>query len=145
MDFKIEHHHFFHPDSGEFQKEVRTALHVLQTQLAQALERLKDIQMTQQELSDVLNNIDTTTNHTAANVQIIADVDQKISEEIDAFLAAVPVGTVITEAQVTQLKGIAGRAQQTSDAGDAQVAVLKAIAAKGEPVVPTPAPTPVIQ
>lgn len=100
--------------------------------------------MTQSELTDLLNKIDTTTNKTAANVQTIADVDQKISDEIDAFLAAVPVGTVLTDAMAAQLQALADRAQATSDASDAQVAVLQAIAAKGAPVVPPPPPPPAI-
>lgn len=105
---------------------------------------IQEIKMTEQEVTALLGRIDTTTNKTAANVQIIADVDQKISDEIDAFLAATPAGTVLTDAAVAQLQAIADRAQATSDASDAQVAVLQSIAAKGTPVVPPPAPTPVV-
>mgnify|MGYP001182184498 CR=1 FL=1 len=96
--------------------------------------------MTDVELKALLDKIDTTTNKTAANVQTIADVDQQISNEIDAFLAAVPAGTVLTDANVAQLQALADRAQATSDASDAQVAVLQAIAAKGAPTVPPPPP-----
>lgn len=103
---------------------------------------VKEIRVTQQEMDIVLGKIDTTTNHTAQNVQTIADIDQRISDEMDAFIAANPAGTVLTDAQVAQLQGFADRTQATSDASDAQVAVLLAIAAKGAPVVPTPAPPP---
>lgn len=113
--------------------------------LLQHIDRKVDkIIMTQQELTDLLNKIDTTTNHTASNVQAIADVDQKISNEIDAFIAANPIGTVISDTQVAQLQSLADRAQTTSDASDAQVAVLQAIAAKGAPVVPPPPPPPAV-
>ncbi len=109
-------------------------------QLTTANAALRTIIMTQQEVTDLLNKIDNTTNHTAANIQTIADTDQKISDEIDAFLASAPAGTTLTDAQVTQLQDIADRAQKTRDAADAQVAVLKAIAAKGAPTVPPPPP-----
>ncbi len=92
----------------------------------------------------LLTQIDLTTNKLAANIQTIADVDQKISDEIDAFIAASPAGTVLSDAQVAQLQGLATRAKATSDASDAQVAVLQAIAAKGAPTVPTPPSPPVI-
>lgn len=109
------------------------------------LERKVDkIVLTQAELDTLLKKIDDTTNHTATNIQTIANVDQTISDEIDTFLANVPVGTVITQAQVDQLTAIADRSQAASDAGDAQVLVLQAIAAKGAPTVPPPAPPVVI-
>jgi hypothetical protein len=114
------------------------------TALSEIQHTLKEIKMTQQEVTDLLNKIDGVTNKTAANVQTIADVDQKISDEIDAFLAAVPAGTVLTDANVAQLQAIADRAQATSDASDAQVAVLQAIAAKGAPAVPPPPPPVVV-
>ena len=98
--------------------------------------------MTQQEITDLLNGIDKTTNAIAANVQTIATVDKTISDEIDAFLAATPVGTVLTDAQAAQLKGFADKLQVTSDASTAQVSVLQAIAAKGQPNVPPPPPPP---
>ena len=103
---------------------------------------LGEIKVTQQEMDALLGKIDTTTNKLAANIQTIADTDQKISDEIDAFLAAVPAGTTLTDAQVAQLQANADKAQATSDASDAQVAVLQAIAAKGAPVVPPPPPPP---
>jgi ABC-type transporter Mla subunit MlaD len=95
------------------------------------------------DIDQVLQKIDAATTKTAANLQIIADTDQKISDEIDAFLAAAPAGTVLTDAQATQLQSLADRLQANSDATDAQVPVLQAIAAKGagNPVpVPPPAP-----
>ena len=106
-------------------------------------QKVDKIMATQAEIEAALAKVDAATNKLASNVQLIADTDQKISDEIDAFLKAAPVGTVITDAQAAQLQAIADRAQATSDASDAQVAVLQAIAAKGagNPVpVPVPAP-----
>ena len=117
--------------------------HVL-TALANIQQSLKELKMTDAEIAALLGRVDQTTNKLAANVQTIADVDQKISDEIDAFLKAVPAGTVLTDAQVAQLSGFADRLQATSDASDAQVTVLQAIAAKGQPQVPPPPPPPQI-
>lgn len=92
-----------------------------------------------QEVIALLMKIDGATNKLATNVQIIADTDQTISDEIDAFLAGTRPGTVFTDAQAAQLQGLADRLQSSSDAADAQVVVLKAIAAKGA-VNPVPLP-----
>jgi hypothetical protein len=114
------------------------------TQLANVRQDIKEfrdaMKLTDQELTDLLTGIDTTTNHTADNVQKIADVTQTIKTEVDAFVAAAPAGTVLSDAQVVQLKGIATKLQAASDAGDAQVTTLQAIAAEGQPVVPAPPP-----
>ena len=99
---------------------------------------LKEIKVNDTELNNLLSKIDVTTNKIAANVQAIATVDQTISNEIDAFLAAKPTGTVLTDAEATLLQGFADRLQASSDASDAQVTVLNAIAAKSAPVVPAP-------
>jgi methyl-accepting chemotaxis protein len=114
------------------------------TQLANVRKDIKEfreaMKLTDQELIDLLQGIDSTTTHTGENVQKIADVTQVISTEMDTFLAAAPVGTVLTEEQVAKLQSIKNTAQAASDAGDAQVLVLQAVAAKGQPVVPPPPP-----
>jgi hypothetical protein len=123
--------------------DLKPLLTQLLTLVTQNTATLGEIKVTQQEMDALLGKIDTTTNHIASNVQTIATVDQKISDEIDAFIAANPAGTVLTDAQVAQLQSFADRTQATSDASDAQVAVLQAIAAKGAPVVPQPPPAPI--
>jgi ABC-type transporter Mla subunit MlaD len=111
------------------------------TNVRQDIKEFRDaMKLTDQELTDLLNGIDKTTNHTADNVQAIANVTQTIKTEIDGFIASAPAGTVLSDAQVAQLQGIAAKAQAASDAGDAQVAVLQAVAAEGQPVVPAPPP-----
>ncbi len=95
----------------------------------------------QEAIVAALAKIDMATTKIAENVALIATTDQKISDEIDAFLAANPVGTVITDAQVEQLGALAERAQAASDASTQQVEVLKAIATKGEGN-PVPVPVP---
>ncbi len=108
--------------------------------------KLDIIMASQAEIDAALQKVDAATTKIATNIQTIADVDQKISDEIDAFLKAVPSGTILTDAQVAQLQSVADKAQASSDAADAQVAVLQAIATKGagNPVpVPVP-PVPVV-
>ena len=103
-------------------------------------QKVDKLLMTDAELKTLLTKVDDTTNKLAANVQAIADVDQKISDEIDALLNQ--PGNQLTPEVTAQLQSFADRLQATSDASDAQVAVLQAIAAKGAPVVPPPPPPP---
>ncbi len=107
-------------------------------------QKVDQLIMTDAELKTLLTKIDTTTNHLAANVQLIADTDQTISNEIDAFIAAQQAAGAISAENAQTLQGLADRLQGSSDASDAQVAVLQAIAAKGAPVVPPPPPTPTV-
>lgn len=120
-----------------------------QLQLSQISAKLDSIQigvnkiiMTQGELDTLLQGIDTLTNSIATNVAAIATVDQKISQEIDAFLAAKPAGTVLTDAEVTQLQNMSANLKTSADASTAQVATLQAIAAKGSVILPPPPPPP---
>lgn len=113
--------------------EIREALRRIELSL-------KEIKMTNDELKTLLTNVDSITNSIAANVQSIADVDQKISDEMDVLIAN-PANQLTPEVSA-QLQGFADRLQATSTASAAQIAVLQAIAAKGAPVVPPPPPTP---
>ena len=114
---------------------------LLQKEVLDRIEQKVDqIIMTDAELKTLLTKVDDTTNKLATNVQAIADVDQKISDEIDALLNQ--PGNQLTPDVAAQLQGFADRLQATSDASDAQVAVLQAIATKGAPVVPPPPPPP---
>lgn len=122
-----------------------------QIQLSRIESKLDSIQtgvtkilMTEQELTTLLTNIDTTTNAIAANVDTIAKVDAQISTEIDTLLKSVQPGTPLTDAQIAQLQGFSAKLQATSDASTAQVAVLQGIAAKAAPVVPPPPPPPTV-
>lgn len=116
------------------------------TQLTAVRKDIKEfrgaMKLTDQELTELLTGIDATTNHTAANVQKVADSTQTISTEIDTFLANAPVGTVMTQENFDLLTKLKNDAQTASDAGDAQVPVLQAVADKGQPVTPAP-PAPV--
>lgn len=109
-------------------------------QLADIKTTLGELKMTDAEAKVLLDKIDASTNATAANLAQVAIVDQKISDEIDAFLAAVPVGTALSQENADHLAALATSAQSTADASTAAVTTLQAIAAKGQPVVPPPAP-----
>jgi hypothetical protein len=112
--------------------------------LAQIQTELQEIKQMAVDMNKVLSDIDAVTNKLAVNVQAIADTDQKIATEMAALLKAVPAGTTLTDAQVTELQGFVTRLQATSDASDAQVTVLKGIAASGAPVVPAAPPLPAV-
>lgn len=91
-----------------------------------------------------LAKIDAATTKIATNIQTEAAVIQTISDELDALVAAGP-GQGIPAEFLTKLTAVANGAQASSDALDAQVPVLQAIAAKGatNPVpVPVPPPSP---
>jgi len=123
-----------------------SSLDEILTQLANVRQDIKEfrdaMKLTDQELSDLLTAIDTTTNATATNVATIGTVAQQVKTELETLLSAAPAGTVLSDTQVTQLQGFATRLQALSDASTAQVTTLQAIAAEGQPVTP-PAPAPV--
>lgn len=125
-------------------KQTTESLAAITARLDRIQQKVEKLIMTDAELKTLLQKLDDTTNHIAANTTVIADETQKISTEIDAFIAAKPVGTVLTDADVALLQGLGARTQAASDASDAQVAALTAIAAKGAPVVPPPPPAPVL-
>lgn len=116
------------------------------TQLAGVRQDIREfrasMKLTDQELTELLTGIDTTTNHTGLNVQKIADATQRVSTGIDTLLANVPVGTVMTQENFDLLTKLKNDAQAASDAGDLQVPILEGVAAKANPVVPPP-PAPV--
>lgn len=105
----------------------------------------KKIMATEAEVKAALDKIDAATTKTAANLQVVADLDQKISDELDALLAKLQTAGVSQEL-LDATSALAERAQASSDALDAQVPVLQAIAAKGAanpvPLPVPPAPTP---
>lgn len=118
------------------------------TQLANVRQDIREfqntMQMTEQQVADLLNGIDQTTTTSAANLTTIATASAAIKTEMDAFVAGAPAGTILTDAQVTQLQSIATRAQAIADGSTAQVGVLQAVAAEGQPVTPPPPPPVVI-
>lgn len=117
------------------------------TQLADVRKDIKEfriaMKLTDQELKDLLEGLDASTNQTATNVQTISDVTLTIKTEMDTFIES-NAGTTLDDAKVTQLQGIAARAKAAADAGVAQVSVLQAVAAEGQPVTPPPPPPVVI-
>jgi len=113
----------------------------IQAQLTEVLKTLKEIKMTDQETLALLGKVDATTNAIAVNQQTQADVVQEISDDIDRLIAGGTASGISPEA-AAKLQAAADRLQVVSDTGDAQVALLKSIAAKSQPVVPPP-PAPV--
>ena len=116
------------------------------TQLAGVRKDIKEfreaMKLTDQELKDLLDGIDATTNQTAENLTVIGTAAGTIKTELETFIANAG-NTTLSDAQVSQLQNIKTRAEAISTAAGDQVAVLQGIAKEGEPVV-TPPPTPVV-
>lgn len=141
---EIHHHHHGSLDTSSVEQIL--------TQLAQIQQFLKELKMTDAEVKVLLGKIDVTTTRIGTNVQTIgaavqnqADVVQEVSDDIDRLIAA---GQISGES-AKLLQDAADKLQASSDASDAiavaannQVAVLTAIAAKSNPVVPEPPPAP---
>lgn len=101
----------------------------------------KRIMATQADIIAALTAIDTATTAIANSIASESGVIQTISDEVNALVAAVPAGTVITDDQITQLQSLASRAQDAANSLTAQVPVLQGIASKGA-ANPVPVPVP---
>lgn len=104
------------------------------------------IMATEQQVLDALGKIDTATSKIATNLQTESTVLQTVSDEIDALKTALS-NAGVSQNLIDTATALQAKVQASSDALDAQVPVLQAIAAKGvlNPVpVPPPAPTPVV-
>lgn len=92
-----------------------------------------------------LSKINDATNKQAAALSADGDLLQKVSDEMDAFIAQAQAGT-LTPDLIANMQARADAVQAVSDSLDAHSAALAAIAAKGAanpvPVTPPPA-TPV--
>lgn len=104
---------------------------------------LGETKMTDDEVKVLLGKVDVTTTKIGDDVKAMGAVDKVISDKIDAFLAAVPVGTVLSAENAAHLQTLADALQVNADASDVQVTTLNAIAAKGSTVVPPPPPPPI--
>lgn len=142
--------HQDHDDPRERESEyyslvIRELCSIRETQcatlnlLAQIEGAVKIIMATEKEVADALVKIDAATSRAAANIQILADTDQKISDEVDALVAALKAAGV-SQALVDQASALAAKSQAVSDSLDTMVPALQAIAAKG---VTNPVPVPV--
>lgn len=109
-----------------------------------------------QATQDLLTKIDAATTQIGTNVgviatntQAIAAVDQVISNELDALIAAATAAGNTPTDVLAALQTKADALQANADAAtaaatalQAQIPVLQGIADKGQPVVPTPPPAP---
>jgi hypothetical protein len=105
--------------------------------------KVEQILMDEAIVAAALTKIDAATTNIAKNVTAIATLDQQVSNELDAFIAAAKTQGV-SQALIDQVTATAAKAQAASDAGDALIPPLQAIAAKGvQNPVPVPVPAPV--
>lgn len=132
-----------HQENGNGPAASKADLLASEHRLTQKLEK---IMAAIDDANAALAKIDGATTKIATNIQAEADIQQKISDELDVLIANA-AGQGVPAAFVTSLQGVADRVQASSDALDANVPVLQGIATKGaqNPVpvpVPPPSPTP---
>jgi hypothetical protein len=108
--------------------------------------KIERIIVTEQQVKDALSKVDLATNQIAANVSIVAALDQNIANEIIALKQAVTDaqanGDGVSQELVDMADALATKAQTSSDALTALIKPLQDIASSGENPVPTPVPPP---
>lgn len=136
--------HFSGPVTLQFAGLSEEQYAALALKLDSISRKADQILMDEELVKQSLDKIDAATTKAAGNLQILADTDQRISDEFDALAADLATlkanGTGVTQALVDRAAAGAVRAQAVSDSLDAMVPVLTAIAAKG---VTDPVPLPV--
>jgi methylaspartate ammonia-lyase len=111
-------------------------------EMLKRLERKVDtIIMNEQKVIESLAKIDSATTRIGSNVQVVADGLQTVSGEVDALQEALK-NAGVSQSLVDQAAAIGNRVQAASDALDAQVPVLTAIASKGHTGDPVPVAPP---
>jgi len=118
-------------------------LNRIEAKLDTANQGIEKIMADEAVVIEALTKIDAATTKIAGNVQTIATLDQTVSDEMDALIAGMKAQGV-SQALIDQATATSAKAQAASDASDALVPVLQAIAAKGvQNPVPVPVPAPV--
>jgi len=144
VNFRLDIYHHF-PDAVPHDARLDQVL----TLVNQIKGDTTKIMANEQQVIDALQKIDAATTKTGGNIQIIADTLQVVSKEVDDLETALK-NAGVSDTLVSQATSLGDRVQAASDALDAQVPVLQAIAAKGvvnpvpvEPPPPPPPPPPV--
>ena len=124
----------------EGQEAITAGQSAINNKLDKLTEQGEKLMATEQQVIDALTAIDEATDKIADNVATIATVDQSISTEMTALIAALQAAGV-DQALVDQATALKVKAQAASDALDLQVPVLQGIASQGV-ITPVPAPVP---
>lgn len=117
------------------------AIAALAAQVSDVQQKLKELKVTDQEVSDLLDQVNKTTNGIAANQAADAKVIQTVKTELEALIAQ---GSQLGLSQATSDKLTAMAASLTPVLQNSSINndLLNKIAAEGAPVVPPPPPAP---
>jgi small-conductance mechanosensitive channel len=121
--------------------QVSATLLGVKAQLDRIEKGVQTVMATESQIASVLNQIDATTNGIAANLTTVASVTTTISTEVDALVTALD-NAGVSQALLDQATALGTKAAAASDALNAQIPVLNAIAAKGVLAPPPPPPPP---
>lgn len=139
MNITIHHYHHFDCDEPH---EIKQLLKELLTIAAQHTETLKEIRMTDLEVSNLLDLVNITTNGIASNVDANTTTLVTVKTELEALLAQPTSVSGLTPETSAKLQAFATAIGIVKTNSDANTTVLNAIAAEGQPVVPPPPPAP---
>jgi len=98
--------------------------------------------MTDQQVSDVLDQVNATTNGIAARQTADSTTLGTVKTELEALLETQGQPGGISDATAAKLQSMATTIGQLKVNADANSTVLEAIAAEGQPIVPPPPPPP---
>lgn len=130
--------HHFHPPDDATQEILRELLRiVLQNQTI-----LKELKVTDAQVSALLDQVNATTNGIAAIQTADSTTLGTVKTELDALLATQGQPGGISDATAAKLTAMVNSVGQVQTNAQSNSDLLKAIAAEGAPVVPPPPPPP---
>jgi ABC-type transporter Mla subunit MlaD len=133
---QLQIHHYHHSDDAT--QQLLNKLLFLATQ-NQTL--LKELKVTDQQVSDLLDQVNATTNGIAAIQTADSTTLGTVKTELEALLAN-PTVNGISDATAAKLQTLATAIGGVKTNSDNNATLLNAIAAEGAPVVPPPPPPP---
>jgi hypothetical protein len=142
FEMHIHHYHHFEGNDQANNNEIKQLLTQLLSIANQNTQTLKEIKMTDQEVSDLLDQVNTTTNGIAARQTADSTTLGTVKTELEALLAAPPSVSGLSAETSAKLQAMATTIGTLKSNADANSTVLEAIAAEGQPVVPPPPPPP---
>lgn len=139
---KIRVHHYHHFGCDEADKKIEQQLKELLNIAKEHTQILKEIKMTDQEVNDLLDQVNTTTNAIAVRQTADSTTLGTVKTELEALLATQGQPGGISDATAQKLQAMKTAVEGLKTNADTNSDVLTAIAAEGQPVVPQPPPPP---
>lgn len=137
----IEIHHFHHFDCDK-PYELKSLLQEVLTTVTQNQTLLKDIKMSDDEVSALLDQVNATTNGIAAIVTADSTTLGNVKTELEALLAQPTTVSGLSDVTSAKLQSFVATLGNLKTNAGANSDLLAAIAAEGKPVIPPPPPPP---